>query len=200
MTPQELGETYDHIAAIYQRDMAGSDYGITALQRAIGYCDQVGNALDVGCGVGGRMIDTLLQAGFFPEGIDISGGMLGFAQRAYPGLGFCRADICQWQSQRSFELVLAWDSLFHLPLHEHEPVVRKLCRLLQPGGVLIYSFGDTQGCHVDRWHGRDFHYSSIGLKRNLQLLTDEGLAILHCERDQHPQTHAYVIAHKRQKD
>ncbi|MBM7423648.1 class I SAM-dependent methyltransferase [Spongiibacter marinus] len=200
MTPQELGATYDYIAPLYQRDMLHSDYGLSALRRAIRYCPIVGDALDVGCGVGGRMIDALQQAGFTPEGIDVSAGMLSLAQQAHPGLGFCRADICQWQSQRRFALILAWDSLFHLPLNEHEPVLRKLCRLLDDNGVLIYSFGDAEGSHIDQWHGRDFHYSSIGISENLRVLMSEGLTILHCERDQHPQSHVYVIAHKRQKD
>ena len=59
MTPQELGATYDYIAPLYQRDMLHSDYGLSALRRAIRYCPIVGDALDVGCGVGGRMIDAL---------------------------------------------------------------------------------------------------------------------------------------------
>ncbi len=198
MTPLELGENYDIIAPVYQREMMRSDYGVAALRRAMRCCRRVGSALDVGCGVGGRMIDALQSAGFMPEGIDVSAGMLQLAKQDHPGLRFCCADICQWQSQRRFALVLAWDSLFHLPLEEQEPVLRKLCGLLEDGAVLLYSFGDDEGSHCDYWHGRAFHYSSIGVARNLAVLQDEGMTVLHLERE--APRHVYVIAHKRQKD
>jgi len=67
--------------------------------------------------------------------------------------------------------------------------MRKPC-----GGVLIYSFGDAEGDHMDQWHNDTFYYSSIGIQQNVQLLLAHGLKLQHLEIDQYPAKHVYVIA------
>jgi len=87
-------------------------------------------------------------------------------------------------------------SIFNLLYHEHKPVVAKLCRLLNDNGVLIYTFGDANGEHMDQWHGDSYYYNSIGINENVSLLIENGLTILHLELDQYPEKHVYVIAKK----
>lgn len=77
-----------------------------------------------------------------------------------------------------------------------KPVISKLCRFLAKGGILLYTFGNTQGEHTDHWHNDTFYYSSIGINENMQLLINNGLSILHLELDQYPENHVYIIATK----
>ena len=114
----------------------------------------------------------------------------------HPEHHFIQQDICSWETDERFDFILAWDSLFHLPLAMQQPVITKLCRLLAKGGVLIYTFGNAQGEHTDQWHNDTFYYSSIGINENIQLLINNGLSILHLELDQYPERHVYTIATK----
>ena len=114
----------------------------------------------------------------------------------HPSERFIHQDICTWDTPNSFDFIVAWDSIFHLPYHEQEPVVSKLCQLLNDDGVLIYSFGDAIGEHTDQWRGDTYYYSSLGINENIRLIVENGLTIMHLELDQYPEEHVYVIAKK----
>ena len=176
--------------------MHGSQYGIRQLERALNFCTRTGPALDVGCGVGGRMIELIQQRGFQVTGIDVSAEMIRLARKNHPGGDFLFADICTWDTERRFDFIVAWDSIFHLPLAMQEPVVKKMCRLLMDGGVLLYTFGDAEGEHDDVMRGEVLHYSSIGIRGNLRVLAETGLTCKHLELDHWPEKHAYIIGVK----
>ncbi|PKV62888.1 class I SAM-dependent methyltransferase [Pontibacter ramchanderi] len=196
MHPSKLAKSYDKIAARWNADMIESSYGIVMIDRAISYCTNKRTALDVGCGSGGRIINRLLGNGFEVTGIDVSGGMLALAQENHPAVEFIQADISEWETTDRFDLIVAWDSVFHLPLPSQKPVVQKLCRFLNPNGILVYTFGDAEGAHVDTWLGEKFGYSSIGIDENLSTLRGSNCQCRHLELDQYPLNHVSVIARK----
>lgn len=194
MEPHILGSKYDNIAQWWHDQHHNSQYGVAAFDKALGFSPAGGRALDVGCGAGGRFIRRLQARDFAVTGIDVSAEMVRLSTSNHPTETFLQQDICCWQSAEQFDFIVAWDSIFHLPYAQQAAVVKKLCGLLAPAGVLIYTFGNAQGELTDRWHDDTFYYSSIGVNANLQLLLDNGLSILHLELDDYPQTHVYVIA------
>lgn len=199
MHPDELGKKYDRIAQWWHEQQDHSAYGVAALQKAMQFCEQPQMALDVGCGAGGRLVLLLQSCGIAVTGVDVSAEMVRLATRQHPDGFFFHADICAWDSDERFDIVFAWDSIFHLPLAQHKPVLKKLCALLSPGGVLLYSFGNAIGDHTSEWRGDRFYYSSIGINENLRTLMDEGLGIRHLELSQYPGRHVFVIAQRNQQ-
>lgn len=196
MEPHELGKKYDKIAVWWQEQLRQSTYGVAQLERAIQLCEHKTIALDVGCGSGGRMLHKLQEHGYVVQGVDVSAEMLKLARNAHPEATFHHADISTWTTDKSYDLILAWDSIFHLPLHLQAPVVTKLCALLNHKGILLYTFGNDYGYHESNWQNDTFPYSSIGINQNLQLLMANGCEPLHLELDQYPEKHVYVIAKK----
>lgn len=200
MQPDVLGKKYDKIAAWWQEQHDQGEYGVDQLNRALklhGVRTEhpiAGTALDVGCGAGGRFIRRLIDTGFQVMGLDVSGEMVRLARQTHPTQTFLHEDICRWNSNTTFDFILAWDSIFHLPLAQQEPVLTRLCRALNSGGTLLYTFGNAVGDHEDQWHNDQFYYSSIGIAANLQLLLNQGLTVAHLELDQYPQPHVYVVA------
>lgn len=192
--PSRLAKSYDKIARQWNTDMIGSEYGIPMIDRAIQYCTEKKTALDVGCGSGGRIINRIMENGFELTAIDVSEGMLALARENHPQVRFEQADIIEWGTTERFDLIVAWDSIFHLPLEHQEPVVEKLCRFLNPQGILVYTFGDAEGAHEDTWLGEKFGYSSIGIDANLKILSENGCQCRHLELDQYPLNHVSVIA------
>jgi len=191
-----IGQQYDAIAAWWDGYHQDSDYGVAALERALKFAGPSGQALDVGCGAGGRLIRRLEARGFHIRGIDASAKMIELAQQNHPDATFTQANIINWETEAKFDFILAWDSLFHLPLDQQAPVLKKLCSWLKLDGVLFYSFGDADGSHTDEWREQIFHYSSLGVTRNLEILHEQGLQLRHLELDQFPENHTYAIAQK----
>lgn len=200
MTSETIGQKYDKIAAWWNDYHSNSNYGVQQFERALAFTTDKGTALDVGCGSNERFINRLKARGFHVTGIDASKKMVELARAHHPEMQFIDADIRDWSSNRRFDFIYSWTCLFHLPLEAQEPVLRKLCQRLSPGGVLLYDFGGgEQGAHEDLWHDMVFPYSTLGINENLRILMEEGLEILHLEHDQLPEKHVYVVARRMQQ-
>lgn len=197
MKPQKTGELYDNIALWWQEQHRESSYGVEQINRAISYLKHGKKVLDVGCGSGGRIVSLLERKNLAITGIDVSKEMIFLASQTHPKHKFLHQDICTFELKENFDMVVAWDSIFHLPLKMQKPVLTKLCKHLSQDGILVYSLGDATGEHTDTWKGEEFYYSSLGINGNLNLLINNGLTILHMELDQYPEKHAYIIATKR---
>lgn len=197
MEPRETAARYDRLASWYQQSIPES-YGIEALKRALKFATTRGSALDVGCGSNGRFLQVLLEEDFRPEGLDFSGEMIALARVRHPKVEFHHADICEWSPPRRYDLITAWDSTFHLPLSQQEPVLRKLCAALAPAGVLLFTCGGTSVPEeiTGAMEGLDFGYSSLGVEEYLRILRHCQCACRHLEHDQFPEKHMYIIAQK----
>jgi trans-aconitate methyltransferase len=208
MKPEVIGEKYDKVAAWWHKKHQSSEYGIKQIERAIRYCKRKETALDVGCGSGGRVIRKLCEEGFKVKGLDVSEKMLRIAKAEHTDIDFEFCDICEWNSDKKYDLIIAWDSIFHLPMKNQEPTIQKLCFHLNTEGILIYTFGDSYGDMEDLSfqdkNGNQagelkndlFGYGSIGINENLRVLIENGCKCMHLEIDQFPYSHVYVIAQK----
>lgn len=198
MLPGEIAKSYDQIADQWNSDSFPRENGIKQHQRALAFLEEKRNALDMGCGCSGRFIDLLLGHRFHVEGIDISGRMIELARRRHPQITFHHADICQWVFPRKFDFISAWDSLWHVPLPEQEPVFKKILEGLAPGGVLIFTAGGLEAPaeKTDATMGPRMYYGALGIPNTLKLLADAGCLCRHLEFDQYPELHVYIVAQK----
>ena len=195
MQPEQIGQAYDQITHLWQADSFDRRNGIAQHQRALAFSGNRGTALDVGCGCTGRIIDLLLDAGFTAEGVDISAKMIALARQRQPQLTFHQQDICKWGIDTKYDFISAWDSIWHVPLTQQAAVLRKLIACLNPGGVLIFSFGGTvePDEHRNNAMGPELYYSTLGVNGIIELVLSSGASVKHLEFDQHPELHAYCI-------
>lgn len=198
MEPNETANRYDQIAQWWQTQHQDSAYGVAQLERAIAFVSEKQIALDVGCGSSGRFISVLSKHGFQVEGLDVSSEMINLAKQLHPENIFYVADICSWMPSKQYSLISAWDSTFHLPLDQQEPVTKKLCHALEPGGVLLFTCG---GGHITgevagSFQGQNFEYSTLGVDAFLQILVENHCTCRHLEYDQYPEKHVYIIAQR----
>jgi SAM-dependent methyltransferase len=198
MRPEDTAHRYDQLAQWWQTQHQDSRYGIAQLERAIKFTSDRQTAIDIGCGSSGRFIKVLSQYGFQPEGLDISGEMIALAKQLHPDITFYTEDIYSWNPPKSYSLIVAWDSTFHLPLEMQEPVTRKLCNALELGGVFMFTCGGEykQGEISGSFQGQNFEYSTLGIHAFLKILDQQGCTCLHLEYDQYPEKHVYIIAQK----
>jgi len=198
MDPREIAKAYDQLADRWNDDPLLRNYGIPQHERAMAFVKEKGTALDVGCGSNGRIIDLLMNCGFSVEGLDLSSRMIELAKQRHPNVTFHQADICEWDFPRTYDLISAWDSIWHVPLANHEPVLKKILQALTPGGVCIFTTGglDAPSEKVDSAMGPEMYYSVLGIPAMLQLLSKSGCVCRHLEYDQLPELHLCVIAQR----
>jgi 2-polyprenyl-3-methyl-5-hydroxy-6-metoxy-1,4-benzoquinol methylase len=149
-----------------------------------------GHILDVGCGTGHPIAAYLVGQGFMVTGIDVAEGMLVYAkQLALQRATFLHADIQSWQSSQTYDAIIAFDSLFHLPMTSQVPVLTKLCQWLNPEGILLFTHGRKTGEITGEMFGTLFSYSSLDQNDYQNLLTSQGLSLHRVETPyQHPST------------
>jgi SAM-dependent methyltransferase len=198
MTPDQVAKSYDALAEHWNSERFSRANGIAQHERAIRFTSGRGKALDVGCGSSGRIIDLMLKNGFEPAGIDASERMLELARARHPDITFHRGDICRWELPHPYDFISAWDSIWHVPLSEHEHVLRKLLSGLGGGGVCIFTTGglDAPGEVQDSAMGVPMYHSTLGIPRVLEVVSSSGCVCRHLEYDQYPEQHAYVIAQR----
>jgi SAM-dependent methyltransferase len=198
MKPGDVARSYDRLADHWSSDAFPRSNGIAQHERAIAFVKEKRCALDIGCGSSGRIIDLLLSHGFAVEGLDISQRMLELAKQRHPDVPFHHADICQWDFPQAYDLISAWDSIWHVPLTEQAPVLKKILQNLTPGGVCIFTTGglDAPAEKVDTAMGPQMYYSVLGIPNTLQLIAETGCVCRHLEYDQYPELHLYIIAQR----
>ena len=198
MTPEQVAASYDQIADQWF-DL--SAYGFFQIEQAVAFVKRKGVALDVGCGAG-RCLDLLARQGFRTDGIDPSPAMIALARDRHPEARLFHADIGRWELPRPYDLIVAWDSVWHVPLADQEAVLTKLCRGLSAGGVLVFTTGgmDAPEEKQDSCMGPPMYYATLGIPKTLRVLADAGCVCRHLEYDQHPEPHVYLVAQKLEND
>jgi 2-polyprenyl-3-methyl-5-hydroxy-6-metoxy-1,4-benzoquinol methylase len=198
MNPIQVAASYDLIASDWTSPSFDQSNGIKQHELAIGFALRKGAALDVGCGSNDRFLRLLRSHGFLVEGLDLSSEMLSLARAANPQHIFYHADICDWTAPKTYDFISAWDSIWHVPLHQQSSVLLKLCASLTPGGVFIFSAGglETPDEHENEFMGVPMYHATLGVPRILSLLHEGACALRHFEYDQQSQSHVYFIAQR----
>ncbi|GGV43547.1 methyltransferase [Kitasatospora herbaricolor] len=120
--------------------------------------------LDVGCGTGEPTAGRLLAGGLRVTGIDLSDGMLALARRTVPEAVHHRIDMYDLATERAatawdlpglgpaaagrFAAATAFFSLILLPQDEVPTVLRRIRRLLRPGGLLALGMVEADLDHA----------------------------------------------------
>lgn len=101
-----------------------------------------GSVLDLGCGSGVPVARTLAAAGYRVTGIDISEVQIRRARERVPQAEFIHADATAVSfSDASFDAIVSFFALIHIPLAEQPPLLRKIAGWLRPGGCFVATTG-----------------------------------------------------------
>lgn len=102
--------------------------------------------LDVGCGSGRPIGAYLIARGCSLTGIDGSPALIDDARSHLPKANWRVEDMRYLKpSPQTYDGIIAWHSLFHLRPFEHGRVLKKLTRLLRPGGAFMFTTAPVAG-------------------------------------------------------
>ena len=172
---------YDVIAPAYLEWSAlrPSPVRLHYLQRAVDLIPPGADVLELGCGAGIPMTRAL-AAERRVTGVDISAAQIDLARRNVPAATFLQTDMTALDfPPASFDAVVAFYSLTHVPRDEQPDLLRRIRGWLRPGGIFLGSMGADESPDEieDDWLGVPMFFSHFGARRNRRLVEDAGLVV-----------------------
>ncbi|KAF8143028.1 S-adenosyl-L-methionine-dependent methyltransferase [Mycena galopus ATCC 62051] len=127
-SPRPTTTRMDYIADLVKRLPAGAD------------------VLELGCGAGVPATQILIEHGLKVTGNDISAAQIALARIHIPRATLIQGDMLNLDfPPASFDAVLAFYSLFHLPKEEQAQMIAQIFGWLKPGGWLLCNFQFDEG-------------------------------------------------------
>jgi SAM-dependent methyltransferase len=118
--------------------------------------------LDLGCG-SGDPADVEIAKAHQITGVDISRVQVAHARKNVPAGAFHHADAASVDFPKgSFDAVVSFYALEHIPRDEHAPLIGRIYRWLRPGGYLLLAIEAGEADEVGEWLGVPMYFSSFG--------------------------------------
>ena len=159
------------------------------------------DVLELGCGAGFPMTAALADDRTV-TGVDISAVQVDMARRNVPNATFIQADMTSLAFEpETFDAVVAFYSLTHVPRDEQTDLITRIHRWLRPGGVFLASMGadDAPGDVEADWLGVDMYFSHFGAKANRRLVEQAGFVVDRADiaiepEDRHDARFLWIVA------
>jgi 2-polyprenyl-3-methyl-5-hydroxy-6-metoxy-1,4-benzoquinol methylase len=165
--------------------------------------------LDLGCGAGVPVTRWLADRGFTVTGVDVSARQLELARTNVPEGTFLKADMTKLAfAPESFDAVVAFHSIIHVPRAEHPALLADIHRCLKPEGLFLATMTVTD------FEGRDENWGGWGApmvwshydgEANVAMLREAGFEIHYAEPRTglgtgDAETWLWVLARKRSRE
>jgi SAM-dependent methyltransferase len=151
----ERSTGYEDVAAEFIAGRGSNSTGVGASVVADWSQTLPGGAtvLDLGCGTGVPISQTLIDLGFKVYGVDASATIVAAFRVRFPSVPVQCADVEDSDFfARTFDGVLAWGLFFLLETQVQRRLIKKVAGVLQSGGRLLFTAPtqtDELGCFPD---------------------------------------------------
>jgi 2-polyprenyl-3-methyl-5-hydroxy-6-metoxy-1,4-benzoquinol methylase len=185
-----LLETYNEIASDFYEDHKNDHWSNLRVQTFASYFKPGAKIMDIGCGPGIKS-DVLLAKGLDVYGTDFSLEMIRIARENYPHGRFDVLDINNVAGlQETFDGILAFAVLLHLPKTTTAGIVKDLVSKLNPSGFLMVAVKTQRPNEKDEvivteddyGYAYERFFSFYKHEEMRSYLTEAGLEICHHER------------------
>lgn len=150
--------SYDELADMYaaQRSEDGRDMEI--LEEFLDSLSQSARVLDAGCGLGAPVLARVSESRT-AFGADFSAEQLQLAAENAPDASLVQSDITTLPfGPATFDAVIAYWSVIHIPMDDHQTVMNECARVLRPDGRILLCEGTNE------WVGENPDWLDSGAK------------------------------------
>ncbi len=167
----DVRRSYDELAEVYADERSEDGRALAILERFLDTLADPKRVLDAGCGQGTPVLERLGRE-TEAVGVDFSREQLALAREAVPDAGLVGADMTRLPfADDSFDAVVAYYSLIHVPLDEHPTVLEEFARVLRPGGRALVCEGSGE-----EWVGENPDWLDTGVEMEWEIAGAEATA------------------------
>jgi cyclopropane fatty-acyl-phospholipid synthase-like methyltransferase len=156
--------------------------------------------LELGCATGIPVTRALAER-FVVTGVDLSARQIELARGNVPAARFIHADMTTLDlAPDSFDAVIAFFAISHVPREEHAGLFAKVANWLRPGGLFVATLtaGDDPGTTEEDWLGAPMFFSGYASEIEKRQVEAAGFAVLSAdeiteEEDGVPVTFLWVV-------
>ncbi len=208
--PKQLVKAgYDRIAQNYlqfgQRNHAWEETSarMVYLRKLLERLPAQAQVLESGCGAGVPCTQLLARQAQV-TGVDISATQIALASQNVPEATLLQADMMELAfPPASFDAVVAFYSIIHLPRAEQPVLLKRFAAWLHPGGWLLVNLGisNDPGSIEPDWLGAPMYWSSYDAQTNLDLVSQSGFTLVETDilidnEDGQPVSFLWILAKK----
>ena len=191
MSNADRSNGYEAVSGEFITGRTRSSVGAATVRQWAKALPPGGDVLDLGCGPGAPISQTLVDEGLNVYGVDASPSMIAAFRARFPHASAERSDVEDSQFfGRSFDGVVAWGLMFLLPPDAQVNLIHKVAAGLKPGGRFLFT-APRQICEwSDNLTGRKS--VSLGSDAYRRILESAGL-LLDDETEDEGENHYYFV-------
>ena len=200
---QIVRQGYDKLSYDYRADATpdGFERYREWVQLLVDRLPQGASVLDIGCGCG-LPATKLLAEHFDVTGVDFSEVQIERARVLVPSAHFLCNDIAELDVELdSFDAIVSFYAIIHMPIEEHPPLFVNIARWLKPSGLFLATIGHDAWTGTDDTYldvpGGEMAWSHADEATNVRWLRDAGLHVhWTCFVPEGDSGHTLVLAQK----
>ena len=174
-----VAEGYDRVADRYLAWSVNGPTRLAYLDRLLRLLPESSDVLELGCGAG-EPVARRLSERHRVIGIDLSPEQISRARSTVPDADFLIGDMTQLVFEpRSFDAVVAFYSIIHVPRTMHTDLFQRIASWLRPDGLLMVTMGveDAPGTVEEEWLGVPMYFSHFNAPTNRSIVQRAGFVI-----------------------
>ena len=169
---------YDDIAEEYIESRS-SQIGVHDILSFVQQYEKPISILDLGCGSGAPIAQSLIHYTHRYVGVDSSKNLLRYFQQNIPTANTLLTPMQSMDLRgETFDLVFAYGSLFHLTPDQQRRALHLAAASVKNGGILTFTSGIEAGSCLGYVNDTEIPHWSLGESEYVVLLTSEGLTYL----------------------
>lgn len=173
MKPEDILTTYDRIARGYARSRDRTLFERGWLDRMLAHAPGR-QVLDLGCGTGLPIARYLTDRRCRVTGVDGAATMIDIFRENLPDATAIHADMRDLDPGERFDVILAWNSFFHLAPADQRAMFSVFAAHAAPRAILMFTAGAKAGEPVGQVEGAPVYHASLDPSEYRALLTAHG--------------------------
>ena len=169
---------YDKMFNWYDEHRSRDLFEKPYLDLAISYLKPEAKILDLGCGMGEPIGKYFIDKGYQLTGIDGSSKLIDLAKNRFPQAEFMVGDMRKVSLKEKFDLVIAWNSFFHLSKDDQRLMFKIFEEHLNSGGILMFTSGPSEGEVWSDNGGEMLYHASLSPEEYKKLLTEHHFELI----------------------
>jgi SAM-dependent methyltransferase len=178
---EQVRKGYDVVSYAYRADEADDGVYREWLAELSPHLRAGATVLDLGCGCGLPVSRWLVSHGFEVVGVDLSPVQIERARRLVPDGAFHCADMTELDfPPGSFDAIVTFYAVIHVPIAEQPALFLSLHRWLKPGGRLLATVGARAWTGTEEnWLGAGgtMYWSHEGTETYVRWLRESGFTV-----------------------